>query len=204
MYLQVEEIRNLIDKNDLIIRPLLDIDSQLGEMTFDFRLGYDFLVSIQGREAYIDTSFNNNESSRVFENFFHKTRRRPGETILLHPNQKVLATSLEYVKIPKDVCLILNTRSSYSRLGLNLSTLVQPGYCGCLSFEFTNTNKVPINLTIGSRIVQGRFAKLASESNYFKNSRKYLCQVRPSLSAITEDKDLQILNSYWKDLNHQV
>lgn len=204
MYLQAEQIRNQISNKDLIIRPLLDIDVQLGELTFDFRLGYDFLVSIQGREAYIDTSFNNKESSRVFENFFHKTRRRPGETILLHPNQTVLATSLEYVKLPEDICLLLNTRSSYSRLGLNLSTLVQPGYCGCLSFEFTNTNKVPINLTIGSRIVQGRFAKLNAGSSYFKNRRKYLCQVRPILSAITGDRDLQILNSYWKDLNHQL
>jgi len=200
MYLQSEEIR--IDSGQLIVRPLLDIDSQLGELTFDFRLGYDFLVSIQGREAFIDTSFNNGESSRVFKNFFHKTRRRPGETILLHPNQTVLATSLEYIKLPSDICLILNTRSSYSRLGLNLSTLVQPGYCGCLSFEFTNTNKVPLNLTIGSRIVQGRFAKLNLEGNYFKNKRKYLCQVRPILSAITDDKDLKTLNSYWKDLNH--
>lgn len=203
MYLQNQEISNLIDEDNLIIRPILDRKTQLGEMTFDFRLGYDFLVSIQGREAFIDTSLNHNERSRSFENFFHKTRRRPGETILLHPNQTVLSTSLEYVKVPDDICVILNTRSSYSRLGLTLSTIVQPGYCGCLSFEFTNTNKVPINLTIGSRIVQGRFAKLQSKSNYFQQKRKYMCQVRPILSAINDDNDLKILNDYWKELNNK-
>lgn len=195
MYLLKEEIEKRLN-NSLFIRPLLETN-QVGELTVDFRLGYDFLVSIQGREPFIDASLNNNESFRHSGNFFHKTRRRPGENFLLHPGQTILGTSLEYVKLPSDVLMILNMRSSYSRLGLTISTIVQPGYCGCISIELTSANKNPINLTVGARLFQARFLKLPRKTNYFSSERKYVCSVRPQLSAVTSDADLEILNKYF-------
>jgi dCTP deaminase len=201
MYLLKRQIQRILNK-ELFIRPLLEED-QIGEITIDFRLGYDFLVSIQGRQPYIDGSLNSNESLRNVASVFHSTRRRLGDTFLLHPGQTVLATSLEYVKVPDDVLLILNMRSSYSRLGLTISTLVQPGYCGCISLELTNANKNPINLTVGSRIFQGRLIRLPEKTNYFNSKRKYICQVRPKVSNITSDTDLQTLHLYWKSLNNE-
>ncbi|HTJ52984.1 MAG TPA: dCTP deaminase [Cyclobacteriaceae bacterium] len=195
MYLLKKQIEKKLNK-DLFIRPLLEAD-QIGELTVDFRLGYDFLVSVQGREPFIDASLNNAETSRHTGNFFHKTRRRPGETFLLHPSQTILATSLEYVKLPSDVLLILNMRSSYSRLGLMISTIIQPGYCGCISIELTNANKNPINLTVGARVFQGRFLQLDGVTNYFSTERKYICSVRPQLSAVTTDSDLELLHNYF-------
>src|SRR5687768_1342401 len=88
-----EEIVNLLAEKKLFIRPLLSQD-QIGEVTVDFRLGYDFLVSIQGREAYINTSINNwneSKSQRDIKQFFQSTRRQIGETFILHPHQTVLA-----------------------------------------------------------------------------------------------------------------
>ena len=199
MYIQKAEIKASLEKT-LFIRPLLD-DSQIGELTVDFRLGYDFLVSIQGREPFIDASHNHNESYRHAENFFERTRRRPGENFLLHPGQTILATSLEYIKLPGDVLIILNMRSSYSRLGLTISTIVQPGYCGCIPIELTNANKNAINLTVGSRLFQARFLRLAGKTNYFNTPRKYMCAVRPQVSAIASDGDLKILRRYFNENN---
>ncbi|RUA31624.1 MAG: dCTP deaminase [Bacteroidetes bacterium] len=203
MYLQKKQILELIKSDKLHIRPLLDKD-QIGELTIDFRLGYDFLVSIQGREAFIDTSLNDNEKVKSFESFFHRTRRRPGETFLLHPGQTILGTSLEYIKLPENILMALNMRSSYSRLGLSISTIVQPGYCGCISIELTNVNKNPINLTVGARIFQARLIKLENNSSYFNTKRKYMCQVRPMLSSANKDLDLIKLNNYWKDINNVI
>lgn len=201
MYLQKKDILSLISSENLVLSPTLS-ESQIGEITIDLRLGYDFLVSVQGREAFIDGSLNNPETARSFKTFYHKTRRRPGETFLLHPNQAILGVTLEYIKLPKDVCLLLNMRSSYSRLGLSLSTIVQPGYVGCMSIELTNSGKNAINLTVGARVFQARLVKMESESNYFATPRKYMCQVRPEVSAVNSDKDLIILNKYWKSLNN--
>jgi len=126
VYLLKKDIEDLIKNKELVIRPLLD-NSQISEITVDFRLGYDFLVSVQGRNAFIDASFNYDKKTNSINSFFQETRRRLGDTFILHPDQTVLTTSLEYIKLPNNVFAILNMRSSYTRLGLTISTIVQPG-----------------------------------------------------------------------------
>lgn len=185
----------------LVIRPLLE-SSQIGNISIDFRMGYDFNVSVQGRSSFINASQNPSNPPSSMASFFQSTRKRIGGTFLLHPNQTVLTSSLEYVKLPKDCFLTLTMRSSYARLGLTLSTIVQPGYCGCISIELTNSSNNIINLTVGARIFQARIYRLAEDSNYFSNRRKYICQVRPELSAANKDKDLEKLHKIWKSNNN--
>lgn len=198
MLLSKKQIEALISSENLVIRPLLSKD-QINEITVDFRLGHDFLVSVQSREPFIDASYNT--SQKPISSFFQETRRRLGETFMLYPNQTVLATSLEYIKLPNNVYIDLNMRSSYTRLGITISTIVQPGYCGCVSLELTNTNKNPINLTVGARVFQARFVEVSESTNYFSHSRKYICQVRPEASAVNHDKDLIVLNRLYHDMN---
>lgn len=190
MYLNKPKIKKLIEEEILVIRPLLDKESQIGQISIDFRLGTDFLVSNLGREPFIDVS--GTEESKPVRNFFTSTRRRFGETFLLHPHQTVLCSSLEYIKMPDDIFGTLNMRSSYSRLGLSVSTIVQAGYTGCISIELTNVNNNPIRLRVGARIFQVRFYQ-GEKSIYKSGNRKYLCQVRPIISKADMDLDLQIL-----------
>jgi dCTP deaminase len=190
MYLVKKDLLELYTKNELIIRPLLSED-QFGEVTLDLRLGTDFLVSIQGREPFIDAT--GYLYARPIHSFFQETKRLLGEEFYLHPHQTVLCSSLEYIKIPDDIFITLSTRSSYNRLGLSLNSIVQPGYCGCLSLELTNTNNNPIKLLVGASIIQARFYKLNDSTDYFKSGRKYSCQVRPVPSKANDDSDLQIL-----------
>lgn len=200
-----KDIEEMLANESLIIRPLLDA-TQIGEIGIDFRLGYDFLVSIQGREPFINASKNDwieGGSERNINQFFQSTRRQIGETFLLHPHQTVLAVSLEYVKLPDNCILTLYMRSSYSRLGITVSTITQPGYCGCLSLELTNNNNNPINFTVGARIIQGILFKVSDRSDYFGSKRKYICQVRPEPSAVIRDGDLITLNQLWKDSNNR-
>ncbi len=192
MYLTRENIKELYKDNSITIRPLLS-ESQFGEISLDLRLGTDFLVSFQGREAFIDAT--GDTADRPISSFFQETKRLVGETILLHPHQTVLCSTLEYIKIPNDIFLVLSTRSSYSRLGLTVASIVQPGYCGCLSLELTNNNNNPIKIRVGSTIVQARFFKLENSTDYFNTERKYSCQVRPMASKANSDKELLLLKS---------
>ncbi len=201
MYLCKQDILNILNKPDgLFIRPLLNLN-QISELTIDFRLGFDFLVSIQGREPFINASKNEDNVGQV-SSFFQETRRKLGETFLLHPNQTVLTSSLEYIKLPSDIFAILTMRSSYSRLGLNISSIIQPGYSGCISLELTNNNNNPINLTIGACIFQVRLYRLNDKVNYFAKRRKYICQVRPFVPTMDHDEDLERLNILWKKENN--
>ncbi|RLD83479.1 MAG: dCTP deaminase [Bacteroidetes bacterium] len=192
MHLQKDDILKRLEE-DLIIRPLLDIE-QIGQLTIDFRLGTDFLVSFQGRDPFINASYQLSNSQPV-KNFFASTRRKIGQEILLHPHQTVLCSTLEYVKLPNNVYAILNMRSSFSRLGLTISTIVLPGYCGCISLEITNTNNNLIKMAVGSRIVQARLFQIERDAKYTYGLRKYVAQVRPEPSGITKDEDLEILRS---------
>ncbi|MEZ0483175.1 dCTP deaminase [Fibrella aquatica] len=196
-------IKSRLDR-DLFIRPLLDPEKQINEASVDFRLGYDFMVNVPSRDAYINASLNSlgAPNTRDLKQFFQETRRQLGETFVLHPHQTVLATSIEYIKLPEDLFVMLFMRSSYSRLGLSISTILQPGYCGCISLELTNNNFTPINLTVGARLFQGVFMPTASPVSYFGRQRKYMCQVRPEVSAANQDNDLETLNKLWKSENH--
>lgn len=204
-FISGETIRELIKNNDLVIRPLLE-PSQISPIGIDFRLGCNFLISVHGREAFINTSLNDEfgEGQRDVKRFFQESRRQLGETFILYPNQTVLASSLEYVKLPEQYLLSLYMRSSYSRLGLTVSTIVQPGYCGCLSIELTNNNINPINLTVGARIFQGVLLIADKTAPYFNNERKYVCTVRPEPSAAIQDKDIQILADLWRANNNRL
>jgi dCTP deaminase len=195
MYLTKKDIAERISSTDkakrIVIRPLLSEKDQLGEMTIDLRLGTDFLVSNFGRESSI--SVTGDEESRPFYSLFGETRRLIGQSFTFYPHQNVLCSTLEYIKLPNDVFLTLSPRSSYSRLGFNLSTIVQPGYCGCVSVELINTGSVPVKVLTGARILQARLFKIDDGVEYFSTNRKYFCQVRPQLSKAGTEKDLAIL-----------
>ena len=192
MYLNQKEINKEIKKNRLFLRPLLE-DSQITNLSVDLRLGCDFLVSIKCRDPFINAT----REDKAYENlykFYQETRRQVGETFFLHPNQTIMASSLEYVKLPNDLSAEIDMRSSYARLGLSMNTSLEPGYCGCISIVLTNTSMNPIKLTVGARIFTMRLIRVGKcTPAYFSSERKYMCQVRPVLSNIFEDKDLEIL-----------
>ncbi len=190
MFLAKKRLEKLIRNKSLIISPLLD-ESQINEMTVDFRLGYDFLVSIQGRYPYLNSA-SHIPSEGAFYNFFQETRRNFGDTFLLHPGQTVLATTLEYIKLPDNISAILSPRSSYNRLGINLSTVIQPGYCGCFSLEIINTSHNPIKVRVGATMFQARFVQ-TKKTNYFSKERKYVCSVRPEISGANKEEELKLL-----------
>ncbi len=187
MYISSSELKRLIlEEKNIVIRPLLE-DGQIGELSVDLRLGTDFLLSFQGRNSAIDVSVDGN--AEPTSRFFQESRRLIGSSFLFHPNQTVLCSTLEYIKLPNDIFMVLSMRSSYSRLGLSISTIFQPGYSGCASMELTNVNNTPVKISVGSRIVQARFYRIKEPVDYFKSPRKYVCQVRPEVSLANHDSE---------------
>jgi dCTP deaminase len=183
----------LNDKFALYIEPLLDI-SQIGQVTIDLRLGTEFLVSILTRKSAISLSKENSEYRGV-SSYFQPTRRELGDKFILYPHQVTLASTLEYVGLPCDVYADVLTRSSYTRLGVDVNTMVQPGYRGCFSVELFNHGNTPVELVVGSRIFQARLFGLGFNSEYNSGpiSRKYFGNVRPTPSRAPEDLDLRRL-----------
>jgi dCTP deaminase len=177
----------------LWIEPLLD-EKQIGELTVDLRLGYDFLVSIVTRRPYIGIA-RDNERFRAISTYFQPTRREIGERFILYPDQIVLATTLEYIALPSDCYADVLSRSSYTRHGITVNTMVQPGFRGCFSVELFNHGNNPVELVVGAKMFQMRLTKLADGMAYGGLERKYFGNVRPTPSRAADDDDLARLRS---------
>lgn len=188
----LSDLINSGEKSQIFVEPILS-DSQIGAVSLDIRLGYDFLVSVQSRKPSIQVSVEGSSSGP--DQFFQTTRRDIGESFLLHPSQTVLATSLEYIGLPKNVYADVNSRSSYRRLGINTSSMFQPGFRGVFSLELFNHSNVPVELIVGSRVVQARFYETTNDEEYLRDGprRKYLGNVRPVVSRAERDEDLRNL-----------
>ena len=180
--------------DSLFIDPLLE-ESQVGNVTIDLRLGYDFLVSILTRKPSISITREVDGSHRAIKTYFQETRREIGEKFVVYPNQVVLATTLEYLSLPPDVYADILSRSSYTRLGIPINTMLQPGYRGCAALELFNHGNSPIELVVGCRICQLRLYRLDSPRSYLDEGhpRKYFGTVRPVVSAADNDPELQKL-----------
>jgi len=193
--LQAHEIKRrlaLTDQDRLFLDPLLDV-GQIGEVSIDLRVGPDFLVSVLTRKPAIDVS---PPDRRDIASYFRMTRREVGDRFVLYPGQIVLAASLEYVALPRSLYADIITRSSYSRLGVHLNTMIQPGFRGCIPLELVNHGNNPIEIVVGSRVVQMRLFDLPVSSAYQSGTtnRKYLGNVRPAVSRAQDDKDLAVLD----------
>ncbi|MGH2638125.1 MAG: dCTP deaminase, partial [Rhabdochlamydiaceae bacterium] len=182
-------------EDSLFIEPLLD-GTQIGAVALDLRLGYDFLVSIVTRQPSISLRpFP--AKHRGIASHFQETRRDLGDRFILYPNQVVLTTTLEFVSMPPRMYADILSRSSYTRLGIHVNTMVQPGFRGCVPLELFNHGNNAVELVVGSRICQARFFEI-DEAQHYANTggpRKYYGDVRPTVSKADRDPDLQKLYS---------
>lgn len=181
--------------DSIYIDPLLEAN-QISGVTIDLRLGYDFLVSIMTRKPYIALGRVDDQFPRSIGSYFQETRRELGDSFILYPNQVVLTTTLEYVSLPGDIYVDVLSRSSYSRLGIHMNSMIQPGFRGCIPLELYNHGNNAIELIVGSRICQTRFFKLSSTNIYLhgESRRKYYGDVRPVVSKADLDNDIGILS----------
>ena len=83
------------------------------------------------------------------------------EKRLLKPGQFALAASLERVKIPHDLQVIVHDKSTWARKGLALqNTVLEPGWGGWITLELSNHGDDTIELLTGMPIAQLVFHQL--------------------------------------------
>ncbi|GAB6073191.1 dCTP deaminase [Venenivibrio stagnispumantis] len=157
MILNDKTIRNLLHKRELIIEPI-DEELQIQPSSVDLRLGYDFLV-------YPDTI----DLIDVKEPYFHQhmqTIEATDEGFIIKPKQFILATTIEYIKLPDYLTAFVEGRSSLGRLGLFIENAgwVDAGFEGNITLEFYNANSRPIKIYPQMRICQLVFAQMTEKA----------------------------------------
>ncbi|MBI3095547.1 MAG: dCTP deaminase [Rhodocyclales bacterium] len=136
----------------LIITPLLNIEQQVNEASIDIRLGNDFIVTRRGNLANLDAASDKTAEHRYQTRHFVNFK----ECFYLHPHELVLASTLEYFRLPTDIAASVTSRSQWGRAGLVIATAtaVHPGFCGAITLELLNLGEVPLVLYPGTSVSQ--------------------------------------------------
>ena len=79
-----------------------------------------------------------------------------GKEFIIPPHSFILATTREYISLPKYISGFVEGRSSVGRMGLFIqnASVVGPGFKGKLTLELYNANILPIRLEVGRRVCQ--------------------------------------------------
>lgn len=192
-----EILRRLTTSNPqerLVITPLIS-KSQISAGSIDLRLGTEFIITRRTKYSLLDPAQKNIEHEiSQYQEKIHVPFR---EKLILRPNQLILGSTLEYIKLPQDLMGYVIGRSSWGRLGLIIATaiLVNPGYTGVLTLELINLGEADIALYPATRIAQLVLHKVTEgEEGYFqKPTQKYAGATGPEFSKIHEDSEWRLL-----------
>lgn len=176
-------------RDRIIVTPILD-KRQINAGVIDLRLGTEFILTKKTEFSSLDII--ESELSNTIKKYQEKITVNFKDGLILHPNQFIIGSTLEYIKLPNDIIGYIIGRSSWGRLGLVIATatLINPGFAGVITLELTNVGEVPIKLYPILRIAQISFHRL----DFYKGkngpkSRKYFGSTSPSFSEIYKDYD---------------
>tara|TARA_Y100001936_G_scaffold185181_1_gene182822 strand:- start:229 stop:783 length:555 start_codon:yes stop_codon:yes gene_type:complete len=106
---------------------------------------------------------------------------------VIPPNSFVLASTVEYFKIPKDVLVICLGKSTYARCGIIVNvTPLEPGWEGHVTLEFSNTTPLPAKIYANEGVAQFIFLKgnEKPEVTYSDRKGKYMGQTGVTLPKV--------------------
>jgi deoxycytidine triphosphate deaminase len=190
--LEGDAIRERMARSDafqLVVTPRLP--NTIGGASLDVRLGNRFIVFERSKTGEFDSLNEKFDPSRLQS----AVERSWGDVFYLHPNELVLAATLEYFVLPGDLTALVTTRSSYGRLGLISATAVQvhPHFAGCLTLELVNLGAVPMAITPGERVAQLSFFSTTNTVAAAAEDTKYMYPTGPEFSKIRTDSDTAVL-----------
>jgi dCTP deaminase len=146
MILSDETLRKMIAEKSIVVDPIEPY--QVQPASIDLRLGRNFLK--------IDE---NSLESLTLDNELPYVQIEK-EEIIIPPHSFLLATTVEFIRIPANVTAFVEGRSSIGRMGLFIQNAgwVDPGFEGNITLELFNANRLPLRLASGRRICQIVFA----------------------------------------------
>ena len=99
-----------------------------------------------------------------------------GDVCVIPPNSFVLAQTIEYFRIPRDVLTVCLGKSTYARCGLIVNvTPFEPEWEGYVTLEISNTTPLPARVYAGEGIAQVLFFQSdeVCETSYADRKGKY-------------------------------
>lgn len=177
-----------LESGHVKINPAPDLELQLGACSLDLRLGPEFRVFERARTAFIDA-----RSAINWDEFTRVVTVPDGEPFIMHPNELVLAATIEEISLPADMLGRLEGRSSLGRLGIivhGTAPMFFPGFVGRCVLELGNIGPMPVALYPEMRICSFTIERISSPSSRpYKG--KYSGQQGPIGSKLQGDREMK-------------
>jgi dCTP deaminase len=149
----------------------------VGSYGYDMRIADEFKVFDAESAAFADP--------KGFADVHFKEFK--GEVCVIPPNSYVLARSVEYFKIPRDILTITYGKSTYARSGIIVNvTPFEPEWEGYVTISIANLAPVPAKLYANEGIAQVIFLKAEDvcETSYADKKGKYQAQKKITIAKI--------------------
>ena len=176
-------IKKMSQENEMIT-PFVENQQRGDNISFGLSsYGYDARVSNEFK------IFNNIHSTVVDpKNFSQESFVTKKEDVcIIPPNSFVLASTVEYFKIPRDVLVICLGKSTYARCGIIVNvTPLEPEWEGHVTLEFSNTTPLPAKIYANEGACQFIFLKgdQPPEVSYADRKGKYMKQKGVTLPKV--------------------
>ncbi len=178
----------------ITVTPLLDA-AQIGPSSIDVRLGKEFIIFKKSRRQVIDCEpqYPSNNRNTIdgersswkqdVHEFQERVRLDLNSEFVLHPNELILASTLEYIATPEDIFASVEGKSTIGRLGLLVATAtaIAPGYSGCITLEVINEGEIPIVVRPGQLIAQIVFFRTSGVGHY---EGRYMHPIGPEFPSL--------------------
>ena len=133
---------------------------------YDVRCAKEFKVFTNINSAVVDPkNFDTNSFVDVIT-----------DVCIIPPNSFVLARTIEYFKIPRNVLTICLGKSTYARCGIIVNvTPLEPEWEGHVTLEFSNTTNLPAKIYANEGVAQMLFLESDEpcETSYQDRDGKY-------------------------------
>ena len=172
--------------NDRMIEPFEEkltregvISYGLSSYGYDARVADEFKIFTNVDSAIVDPK---DFSSKGFVD-------RKTDVCIIPPNSFVLARTVEYFRIPRDVLVVCVGKSTYARCGIIVNvTPLEPEWEGHVTLEFSNTTPLPAKIYAGEGACQFLFFKADAlcETSYGDRKGKYMGQTGVTLPRVEQ------------------
>lgn len=141
---------------------------------YDVRCANEFKIFTNINSAIVDPkNFDNNSFIDI-----------RADVCIIPPNSFVLARTVEYFRIPRDVLTICVGKSTYARCGIIVNvTPLEPEWEGHVTLEFSNTTNLPAKIYAHEGVAQMLFLQSdeVCETSYKDRAGKYQGQTGVTL-----------------------
>lgn len=167
-----------------MIEPFEEKPQKKGVLSYGLSsYGYDARVSDNFK------IFTNVDSATVDPKKFQKDSfvDRKSDFCIIPPNSFVLARTVEYFRIPRNVLVVCVGKSTYARCGIIVNvTPLEPEWEGHVTLEFSNTTPLPAKIYAHEGAAQFLFFKSDSlcKESYADRNGKYMMQTGITLPKL--------------------